>query len=98
MIGKNSEEMVKLTGVLVISRFHWIPCVEGSAKTELRLLPKLLQMQMPADSNGVSADAGLAAGERVAGPVQRFVFLVVVFAEGAKGPFAFPAVDRQVVA
>src|SRR5580658_2590252 len=47
-------------------------------------------------SDRVSADAGFAAGERVAVAVEGFVLRVVVFAEGAEVFFAGPAVDGEV--
>ena len=45
---------------------------------------------------GVGTDAGFAAGEGVAGAVERFVIGVAVFAEGAECFFAGPSVDGEV--
>ena len=47
-------------------------------------------------SDDISADAGFAAGEGIAGSVEGLVFGVVVFAEGAEGVFAGPAVNGEV--
>jgi hypothetical protein len=48
------------------------------------------------ESDRVSPDARLAAGQRVRGAVELLVVAVVLFAEGAEGLFARPAVDGEI--
>jgi len=91
---KNGEDMVKvgpwqiMTGFCTAKKLHFSR-PRGRKKADL-------QAFYVKNLRGIGADAGFAAGERVALAVEPFVLLIVLLAESAEVGLALPAVDGEV--